>query len=91
MIDTGDGKESWLRALRQTLKEENATISDTILTHWHHDHVGGVKQLKSIIPDVRFHKNEHDSLDDLKEDIEYEIEDGQPFQVEGATLRAIHC
>lgn len=27
------------------LKEEKATISTIILTHWHHDHVGGVKDV----------------------------------------------
>jgi len=91
LIDTGEGRESWLKALQQTLKEENATISDTILTHWHGDHVGGVKQLKSIISGIRFHKNKRDSLDHLKEDIQHELEDGQSLKVEGATLRAIHC
>lgn len=91
LIDTGEGKESWLKALKQTLKDENATISHTLLTHWHHDHVGGIKQLKTIVPDVKFYKNKHAFDDNLKEDIKYLIEDEQSFQVEGATLRAIHC
>jgi len=91
LIDTGEGKDSWIKALSQTLKEENATVSDTLLTHWHGDHVGGIKQLKSMLPEVKFHKHRHDFEDNLKEDMSHEIEDGQTFKVEGAMLKAIHC
>lgn len=27
------------------LSDEKATISDIILTHWHYDHIGGVKEV----------------------------------------------
>lgn len=91
LIDTGDGQDSWLKALQKTLKEENATISDTILTHWHGDHVGGIKQVKSIIPDVKFHKYKREDDDPtVKEDIQHELVDGQLLSVEGARLKTVY-
>ncbi|KAK8057224.1 hypothetical protein PG996_011161 [Apiospora saccharicola] len=69
-------------ALR-TLADEKATIQSAILTHWHPDHVSGVDDLLQHSPDTTVYKCEPggDWLD---------IEDGQIFQVEGATLKAVH-
>lgn len=57
-------------------------ISQAIITHWHHDHVGGVKQLLELSPSTIVFKCDPSEgwLD---------IEDGQRFQVDGATLKAI--
>lgn len=65
------------------LKEENATIAQAVITHWHHDHVGGQADLRKISPETTFYKNtpDEDQLD---------IADGQRFQVEGASLRAVY-
>lgn len=32
----------YIEHLKTVLHEEKATISNIILTHWHHDHIGGV-------------------------------------------------
>lgn len=34
LIDTGEGRESWIRNLKETLEKEQATITSCILTHW---------------------------------------------------------
>lgn len=54
-----------------------------ILTHWHPDHVGGVKDILAISPKPTIFKNEPGSG-------ESDITDGQRFSIQGATLRAFH-
>lgn len=87
LIDTAEGKPSWIAALKRTLVEEKATISATLLTHWHPDHVGGVRDVIDLVaasgetasPEVYKNRPDAGQLD---------IEDGQQFSVEGATLTA---
>lgn len=66
------------------LSSEKATIHQALLTHWHGDHVGGVKDLLGICPQANIYKHQPD------EDEGYAgIVDGQVFSVEGATLKAL--
>lgn len=54
LIDTTDpGKRDYLNILEGVLNEENATISTIIATHWHHDHVGSIEdvKLKKLVSD----------------------------------------
>ncbi|KAF4632662.1 hypothetical protein G7Y89_g5461 [Cudoniella acicularis] len=81
LIDTGEGKPSWIALLKETLKRENASIAEAIITHWHGDHIGGVKQLQDFSPQTIIYKNQ--PSDGLQN-----IADGQKFHVEGASLRA---
>jgi glyoxylase-like metal-dependent hydrolase (beta-lactamase superfamily II) len=83
LIDTGEGKPAWIAAIKRALREENIQIAETILTHWHPDHVGGQKHLQEVSPATKFYKN-------TPSDGQLDIEDGQTFQVEGATLRTVH-
>jgi ribonuclease/clavin/mitogillin len=55
-----------------------------ILTHWHPDHIGGVKDALQLTPKPTIFKNK-------PSEGQTDIENGQKFQVEGATLRAFHC
>lgn len=82
MVDTGEGKPSWIAALKDTLLKEDATIGKAIITHWHHDHTGGIKHLLELSPDAIIYKNE-------PSDGQQDIQDGQSFQVDGASLRAV--
>ncbi|KAI1847704.1 hypothetical protein JX265_009133 [Neoarthrinium moseri] len=83
LIDTGEGKPSWIAALKRTLAEEKASVHSTLLTHWHHDHIDGVRDLLTHSPDTKVYKcDPHPGWAD--------IEDGQTFEVEGATLTAVH-
>ncbi|WEW60623.1 hypothetical protein PRK78_006110 [Emydomyces testavorans] len=83
LIDTGEGKRSWITALKSVLEAEKATVNQALLTHWHHDHVGGVADLSNLCPEVKIFKH-HPT------DGEEDIRDGQVFQVDGATLEAFH-
>ncbi|KAF1824521.1 Metallo-hydrolase/oxidoreductase [Dissoconium aciculare CBS 342.82] len=87
LIDTGEGKPIYSELLKQALQEQNATIESILLTHWHHDHTGGVQQVLDLCdehnkPTVYKHKPEAGQTD---------IADGQIFRVDGATLRAFYC
>ena len=86
LIDTGEGKPAWKDSLQKALSDENAQIDRIILTHWHPDHVGGVKDALSLdsASSATVFKNQPDSS-------QQNIEDGQIFKTEGATLRAFHC
>lgn len=56
-----------------------------LLTHFHGDHTGGVPDLIRLYPHLKdsIYKN-------LPEKGQQSIEDGQVFQVEGATVRAVY-
>lgn len=50
LIDTGDtGKSEYIKHLNMVLNEEKATIDNIILTHWHHDHIGGVEDILNTL------------------------------------------
>jgi ribonuclease/clavin/mitogillin len=83
LIDTGDGKLAWIASLKDTLQKENATVGQAVITHWHHDHVGGIKQLLEFSPSTIIYKHQ-------PSEGQQDIEDGQQFKVEGASLHTIY-
>ena len=83
LIDTGSGLPTWRSLLQSVLKEEKATVHQALITHWHSDHVNGIADLLQTCPEATVHKHHPD-------DGQFEIEDGQVFHVEGATLRAFY-
>lgn len=100
LIDAGEENNSeYLSLLQSTLKETNSYISEIIVTHWHHDHVGGV-------PDVfKMLLNQEGSVAEPKVskfprmkapefslgNIPYNfIKDQHVFTTDGATLRAYY-
>lgn len=83
LIDTGEGKLSWLTSLRAALDTEDATVESVLVTHWHPDHQGGIRQLLGICPTAKIYKNE--PLEG-----QLNIVDGQAFSVQGATVKAVH-
>jgi ribonuclease/clavin/mitogillin len=82
LIDTGEGRPSWIKALQEVLLAENATITQALITHWHHDHVGGINQLLKIDPNIRVYKHQPD-------DNQINIVDGDRFSQDGTTLHAV--
>ncbi|KAM5341639.1 hypothetical protein ACJ41O_014670 [Fusarium nematophilum] len=83
LIDTGEGRKAWITSIRDTLEQENATIDAALITHWHHDHTGGIKDLLGISPQTKIYKN-------TPEEGQLEIKHGQRFEVDGATLTAAY-
>ncbi|KAF2096490.1 metallo-beta-lactamase domain-containing protein [Rhizodiscina lignyota] len=83
LIDTGHGKPVWIETLQRALAKENATVDRAIITHWHPDHVGGIADLLKISPETQIFKNE-------PWEGQEDIQDGQKFVTDGATLRAFH-
>ncbi|KAI1501550.1 putative metallo-beta-lactamase domain protein [Biscogniauxia marginata] len=83
LIDTGEGKPSWIAALKRTLEEEKATVHRALITHWHPDHTQGIPQLLEHSPQAAIYKYD-------PKDGQLDIADGQTFEVEGATLTAVH-
>ena len=50
LIDTGEcGQKEYLTNLSQVLKQFQCTIDSIVLTHWHHDHVGGVQGVQTDV------------------------------------------
>lgn len=66
------------------MKERSLHISYVLLTHWHGDHTGGVPDL--IAYDATFADRIYKCNPDPGQ---HNIEDGQTFGVEGATIKAL--
>lgn len=92
LIDTGEGVAAWADALERTLAEEKATLSATVITHWHPDHVGGIGQVRKLVPGVTVYQSQLESgrVAPAPGQEVLDIVEGQAFYVEGATLRAVH-
>jgi ribonuclease/clavin/mitogillin len=97
LIDTAEGKPEWREALQKVLQDEKASIETVLLTHWHHDHVGGVAHVRELQPEEGVEvkkfvapssasgKHEERGSEDWGV-----IEDGEVFSCEGVRLRALY-
>ena len=55
LIDTGEANKSeYVNLLRETLERLKAKICKIIITHWHHDHIGGLDGVCSLYPSELF-------------------------------------
>lgn len=88
LIDTGEGKPVWAERLRQVLEEEKASIDTVLLTHWHHDHVGGVAQVRELQPNVQIRK--FVSPSGHGDAAWGTIKDEEVIKCEGASLKAVY-
>lgn len=99
LIDTGEGRPSWAAALRRVLAEEHATVAAALLTHWHGDHVGGVRDLLEIAaatgaaeaPKLYKHQPGLHAVEGVAPGRVLDVAQGQRFAVDGATLTAHHA
>ena len=82
-----------MRTVLDAQEDKSTTISTAILTHWHPDHIGGVKDLESLIPDVKVYKHlpELDPEKTLDTARIIDIQNGQRFSIDGGLeIEAIH-
>lgn len=83
LIDTGEGRPAWITSLKSTLAEEKATVEMVLISHWHHDHTGGIADLLSEVPGAAIYKYDPELG-------QSGISNGQKFKVDGVTLTAMH-
>ena len=48
LIDTGEGKDDYPALVREVLQQQDCKIQHVLLTHWHPDHVGGIRDVCEI-------------------------------------------
>ncbi|EDW33359.1 GL22417 [Drosophila persimilis] len=99
LIDTGDEDvPQYIEHLNDVLRREQACIATIILTHWHHDHVGGVKDIvgsRLADNDCQVFKFSRTDASDVCPEIPAHIKlqpmsNNQEFSVEGANMRVVH-
>ncbi|XP_050362213.1 beta-lactamase-like protein 2 homolog [Nymphalis io] len=97
LLDTGDRDvQDYQKNLAEVVKAEKINIEHIVVTHWHHDHIGGVENLYGTIakePQIWKHKKDpSDSPDnELPSTLPLNwLTDGQEIKVEGATVKIHH-
>ncbi|XP_065221973.1 endoribonuclease LACTB2 isoform X2 [Planococcus citri] len=92
LLDTGEPNiHEYIDHLKQVLSSEKATLEHIIISHWHLDHIGGVKDIfKSIAPSVWKYKRTDGEEPDIGDVPINELHDNQKFITEGATLKIVH-
>lgn len=100
LVDSTEAKtaEAYVKLLENVLKEENATIEHLVVTHWHHDHIGGIKPVQNLLKNLnpadeqptvwKLPRSPNDDVSDDEKSIQWEpLKDEQIVEVEGAKLQ----
>lgn len=101
LIDSTEAKtaDAYVKLLDSVLSEENATIEHLVVTHWHHDHIGGVESVRNLVnrlsptdKQLTVWKLQRSPNDTDRSDYERSVQwkslrDDQVVEVEGAKLQ----
>lgn len=95
LLDTTDPNISdYIQLLEKITTEENVKISNIIATHWHHDHIGSIEDVKArklVSADCKFWKFPRSDANEDYGSLEFlELKDGQEFDVDGRTFKVLH-
>ncbi|XP_075213049.1 endoribonuclease LACTB2 [Lycorma delicatula] len=96
LLDTGDAHiPQYINNLKAVLNKNKILLEHIIVTHWHHDHVGGVRDvIETVSPGCKVWKYKRSDVEEDQKQYNcvklYELSDGQTFTIEGATLNVIH-
>ena len=92
LIDTGAGRAGYVELIESALRDEcrAETLGDILITHVHGDHIGGAASLLEAFGPRTVYKFPWSSRD-----AEFKVEltpiaDGDTFETQGASLRALH-
>lgn len=99
LLDAGqDGFPEYINNLKGLLREQNISVERILITHWHHDHIGALGDLKetvfsnqkqSLPPVHKFVRKELPERDLPEGYVLNRMEDNEEYKVEGATLRVL--
>ncbi|XP_071504533.1 endoribonuclease LACTB2-like [Diadema antillarum] len=98
LIDTGEeGKPEFVSNLRKTLADNGTSIQEILVTHWHHDHVGGIADIVGDLQlgtDIKIsklprHPPQEEEINGGTLKYSY-LKDGEKIVTEGATLKAVY-
>uniref|UniRef100_A0A8D0GEQ5 Endoribonuclease LACTB2 n=1 Tax=Sphenodon punctatus TaxID=8508 RepID=A0A8D0GEQ5_SPHPU len=98
LVDTGEPSvPEYIGCLKQALTELNSSIQEILVTHWHHDHTGGISDIcKNIHKDCEYcisklPRNPHceEVIGEGEQKYTY-LKDGDVLNTEGATLRVLY-
>ncbi|XP_074753781.1 endoribonuclease LACTB2 isoform X2 [Athene noctua] len=97
LIDTGEPAiPEYIGCLKQALTEFNISIQEILVTHWHHDHTGGIPNICTNIPNESEYRicklprvPHHEEIIEGGHKYFY-LEEGDVIQTEGATLRVLY-
>ncbi|XP_046401402.1 endoribonuclease LACTB2 [Ischnura elegans] len=92
LLDTGEKNVPlYVNTLKDFLRRENIELDRILVTHWHHDHVGGVEGiLENVQAGLSVWKYPRKEAGDecLSNFVDLKfLEDGEEIKTEGATLR----
>ncbi|XP_040210327.1 endoribonuclease LACTB2 [Rana temporaria] len=98
LIDTGEPSiPEYISNLKQVLNKSSMAIQEIIVTHWHHDHSGGITDIcRDIINDSgvcvsKLPRNPHkeEVIGTGEQKYKY-LKDGDMIATEGATLKVLY-
>ncbi|EGF81825.1 hypothetical protein BATDEDRAFT_86882 [Batrachochytrium dendrobatidis JAM81] len=97
LLDTGEGVSGYQQLLLNTLQAAGVTsISHILCTHRHHDHIGGISQVQTVVSALKQNPSTLEiskrltNRDTSNTSSFQHIQNGQIYKTEGATLEAIY-
>ncbi|KAJ7338909.1 hypothetical protein JRQ81_012811 [Phrynocephalus forsythii] len=98
LVDTGEPSvPEYISSLKQALHEFSISIQEILVTHWHHDHTGGISDICKNIPSTsgyfvsKLPRNPHreEVIGEGEQKYAY-LRDGDVLKTEGATLKVLY-